>query len=225
MESKRPSRTHPARLLLVDDHVLLRQGLARLLELREDFQVVGEASDGEEAVRQAKALEPDLVLMDIHMPRIDGLEATKLLRAEIPDIKILALTMHDDKETILEMIRSGAKGYVLKNASPWDFVRAVENVLEGKVFFSQDVAEILLDDYVEQMGRLSRLPKVDLSVRERHVLALIAQGFSNKQIGEHLDLSVRTIETYRRRIMSKLNIRTTAGLTRYAVAIGIISGP
>jgi two-component system nitrate/nitrite response regulator NarL len=216
------SKDSRVKILLVDDHVLLRQGLSRWLQSHDNLEVVGEASDGSEGIRKAKELQPDIVLMDISMPGMCGLEATKILLDAVPSAKVLALTMHEEKEFVLQMIQSGAHGYVLKSAPPSDFLKAVETVFNGGSFFSEGISQMLLNDYVQQAGRIGRAQRTVLSEREREVLALIAQGCSNKEIAARLRVGVRTVETHREHIIQKLDIHTTAGLTRYAIAKGIV---
>jgi two-component system nitrate/nitrite response regulator NarL len=186
------------------------------------LDVVGEAVDGREAVAKTKALSPDIVLMDINLPRMNGLDATRLLHKEFPQTKVLILTVHNNKEYVLQIIQAGARGYVLKDASPEELVLAIEQVDRGEAFFSADVARFVLNDYVTGSGS-SKSGAAELSDREREVLALIAEGCSNKGIASRLVLSVRTVETHRARIMQKLNIHSTAGLTKFAISHGIAS--
>jgi two-component system nitrate/nitrite response regulator NarL len=162
------------------------------------------------------------VLMDIDMPIMNGLEATKLLREEFPDTRVLILSIHTNKEYVLQIIRSGAQGYVLKDASPADLVRAIESVDGGEPFFSPDISQIVLNQYLEEAGADSAGDAVKLTTRERQVLAMIAGGQSNKEMASALNVGVRTIETHRERVMNKLNIHSVAGLTKYAITNGIV---
>ena len=210
------------RLLLVDDHPLVREGIRSCLHPHKQLEIVGEAADGREALAKAKELNPDIVLMDINLPRTNGLEATRLLRREAPQTRVLILTVHNNKEYVLQIVRAGARGYVLKDTSPGELVQAIEQVNRGEAFFSADVARFVLNDYVTSSGR-RKSGEEELSDREREVLALIAEGYSNKSIASKLGLSVRTVETHRARIMRKLNTHSTAGLTKFAISQGMAS--
>ena len=209
------------KVLLVDDHPVVREGLRSSLGKQDQFVVVGEACNGEEAVRLGKELSPDIILMDINLPGMNGIEATARLRKIVPKAKILAITVHKEKEYILEMMRAGAKGYVSKESSPSDLYRAIETVHRGDTHFDPHSAQVLAKDYVTspELMRESAIPKI--SRRETEVLALLADGFINKQIAYRLQLSVRTVETHRERIKAKLDIHTVAELTKYAIANGI----
>lgn len=210
------------RLLLVDDHPLVREGIRSCLASHSQLEIVGEAADGREALSRARSLKPDIVLMDINLPALGGLEATQLLRAEVPQTKVLVLTVHNNKEYVLRIVRAGALGYVLKDTSPEELVRAIERVSAGEAFFSRDVAQFILDDYVTGARNHKVDPITRLSGRECQVLGLVAHGCSSKEIGNRLGLSVRTVETHRARIMRKLNVRNAAALTKLAIARGII---
>jgi DNA-binding NarL/FixJ family response regulator len=215
-------RKKKIRLLLVDDHPVVRRGMRSCLEGIRHVEVVDEAVDGKEAVEKVKALSPDIVLMDIDMPVMNGLEATKVLREEFPDTRVLILSIHTNKEYVLQIIRSGAQGYVLKDASPADLVRAIESVDSGEPFFSPDISQIVLNQYLEEAGADAAGDTVKLTTRERQVLAMIAGGQSNKEMASELNVGVRTIETHRERVMNKLNIHSVAGLTKYAITNGIV---
>ncbi len=207
------------KLLVVDDHPVVRGGLRSCLSKVSHMECVGEAADGEEALRKAHELTPDIILMDINMPHMDGLAVTELLRKEVPTTKVIILSMHSNREYVLRIIQAGARGYVLKEAPPEELVRAIEVVSAGEAFFSPDIARIALNQYVNNEGQP---PIGKLTEREREVLVLIAGGKSNKEIANHLDLGVRTVETHRERIMRKLNIHSVAGLTKFAIAHGLI---
>jgi len=208
------------RLLLVDDHPVVRRGIGSWLGQRENLEVAGEAGDGYEAMKKARELKPDIILMDIDMPHMNGLAVTELLRKELPKIKVLILSMYSNVEYVLRIMQSGAYGYVLKQAPPDDLVHAIEVVYAGEAFFSPDVARIALNQFVR--GGESPIA-LQLTSRECEVLARIAEGLSNREIASQLDIGVRTIETHRERIMRKLGIYHVAGLTKFAIARGLVS--
>jgi two-component system, NarL family, nitrate/nitrite response regulator NarL len=210
------------RLLLADDHRIVREGIRSTLQSYPHIQIVGEVCNGVEAVERACQLKPDVVLMDINMPVMNGIEAMKHLRQRANGVKVIALTMHDSKEYVVKFIRSGANGYVLKDTSPEDLVRAIESVFEGDAFFSPSISRFLLEEIKETVPR-ENSTLMELSRREIEVLRLIAQGYSNKEIARHLNLGVRTIESHRERVMRKLSIRSVAGLTRFALDQGLLS--
>lgn len=205
----------PIRLLLVDDHPVVREGLRSCLAAHPQLQIIGEATSGEAALRQAVRLQPDLVLMDINLPGITGLEATARLRQFAPAAKVLILTMHDRREYAAQATQCGARGYVLKDASPAELVQAIEAVHRGETFFSQGIAATMLNG-------LSRADPEPLSDRERAVLVAIAEGASSKEIGQRLTLSPNTVRTYRTRLRRKLDLHTVAAFTEYAVVNGLI---
>lgn len=209
------------RVLLVDDHPIVLQGLKSHLSAIEQILIVGEAADGREAVEKARRLAPDVVLMDISLPRMNGLDAARALQEQVPQARIIALSMHGNKEYVQEMIRCGARGYILKTASPFDLVRAIETVHRGDTFFSAEVSQALLNDYVHKRRRGGETGETRLSAREEEVLLLIAEGLTNKEISQRLFISVRTVETHRERMMHKLDIHTASGLTRYALESGL----
>jgi two-component system nitrate/nitrite response regulator NarL len=210
------------RLLLVDDHPVVRRGLRSCLSGLEHITVVDEAVNGLEATEKVKELQPDVVLMDFDMPKMDGLEATRLIRKDFPKTHVLILSVHTKKEYVLQIIRSGAQGYVLKNASVEELVRAIEAVDNGEPFFSPDISQIVLNQYLVESGTEETPAQVTLTNRERQVLAAISEGLSNKEMASKLGVGVRTIETHRERVMNKLNIHTVAGLTKYAITNGIV---
>jgi DNA-binding NarL/FixJ family response regulator len=211
------------RVLLVDDHPVVRRGLSSCLALNSHILIVGEASDGREALKKAKELTPDIILMDIDMPQINGLSATEMLRRDNPNLKVLILSMHRHPEYVLRILQSGARGYVLKEASADELLRAIETVHSGQTFFSSEVARVALNQFVHGPGEGPQPGQ--LSNREREVLVAIAEGLSNKEIASRLGVGVRTIETHRERIMRKLNIHSVAGLTKFAIAKGLVALP
>jgi DNA-binding NarL/FixJ family response regulator len=209
------------KILVADDHPVVRKGLQMCLARQERLRLVGEAADGDEALKKALELAPDVVLMDISMPRQDGLAVTGALRKAAPNIKILILSVHSNKEYLFRIIQAGAHGYVSKEASPEELLRAIESVHNGEAFFSPEIAQAALSQLVNNGGKKD--PFSQLTGREREVLVLIAQGQSNKEIAHHLGIGVRTIETHRERIMRRLQIHSVAGLTKFAIANGLIS--
>ena len=168
-----------------------------------------------------KAFPINVIVADVQMPKMNGLEATRVLRKEMPDVRVLILSVHSNKQYVLQIIQSGAQGYVLKDASPSELIRAIESVYDGEAFFSPDVSQIVLNQYLAEAGRGEDEESGRLTSREREVLAMIAEGQSNKEMATKLGVGVRTIETHRERVMDKLNIHTVAGLTKYAIANGI----
>jgi two-component system nitrate/nitrite response regulator NarL len=209
------------KVLVADDHPVVRKGVQICLAKQETMRVVGEAIDGDEALRKARELSPDVVLMDISMPGMNGLAVTEVLRKEAPDMKVLILSVHSNKHYIARVIQAGAHGYVSKEAPPEELVRAIEAVHAGEAFFSDDMMRTALSEFVANPGKKG--PFSQLTVREREVLIRIAEGLSNKEIADGLKIGVRTIETHRERIMRRLNIHSVAGLTRYALANELIS--
>jgi two-component system nitrate/nitrite response regulator NarL len=212
------------KLLLVDDHPIVLDGIKAHLCAQPDFEVVGDAANGQEALRKAKLVLPDVVLLDINMPHMNGLEAIVSLRRQVPNAKILVLTMHNSKEYIAQVVRSGARGYLLKDSPPAELVAAIKSIHNGEVCFSPSVSKVLVEEMADGDRRPASMPP-PLTDREREVLSLIAEGLLNKQIADRLGIGVRTIETHRERIMRKLDIHTVAGLTKYAIARGMTTMP
>lgn len=208
------------RVLLVDDHPVVRQGLRSCLVGNLHLAIVGEASDGREGVRKAKELLPDIVLMDIDMPNMNGLAAAELLRKDLPQVKVLILSMYSHSEFVMRIVQSGARGYVLKEAAPNELVKAIETIHAGEAFFSPDIARLALNQFVQGNG-VGPHP-YELTAREREVLIAIAEGLSNKEIACRLGVGVRTVETHRERIIRKLNIHSIAGLTKFAISKGLV---
>lgn len=212
------------RVLLADDHQLMRSGVRLMLERENDLSVVGEASDGREAVALASSLKPDVVVMDIGMPNLNGNEAALQMIQERPELAVVMLSMHSDESYVLRALKAGARGYLLKDSAEADLIKAVHVVAGGKSFFSPAVSKVLLDDYVRKLKRSGTEDAYDLlTPREREVLQLIAEGKSNKDIANLLNLSVYTVESHRSNLMEKLNLRGLPELILYAVRRGIIS--
>lgn len=209
------------RVLVADDHPVVRKGIASCLSRQMTVEIVGEAVDGREAVRKARELKPDLVLMDINMPHMSGLVVTELLSREQPDTRVLVLSAQGGADYVLRIIQSGARGYVLKDASTEELMRAIETVHNGQTYFSADVARVALNQIVRGQSEAASTPQ--LTNREREVLAQIADGLSNKEIASQLGVGVRTVETHRERIMRKLDIHNVAGLTKFAIAKGLVT--
>ena len=216
--------TRPIRVILADDHGILRAGLRALLGNEPDIEVVGEAADGEEAVAQAAALDPDVVVLDIAMPRLDGLEATRRIRDRGLRAKILILTVHAEERYLLPVLRAGGAGYVLKSGADTDLLDAIRTVARGDAFLYPGATRLLLSEYLGKEGETRDRSRA-LSERERQVLALTAEGYSAQEIGERLILSPKTVETYRERAMQKLGLRRRADIVHYALRSGLLQSP
>lgn len=211
----------PIRILIADDHTIVRSGVRLLLEAEAGIEVVGEALDGAEAVALAESLRPDVVLMDIAMPGMDGMEATRKIKANLPDVQVLVLTMHRSDEYFFEVLKAGACGYILKGAETSDLINAVWVVSRGEVFLYPTMAEKLLRDYFNRVeGGLQ--PEPTLSQREKEILALLAEGYSNKEIAEKLVVSSSTIHSHRSKLMTKLGLSSRYELIQYARQHGLL---
>jgi two-component system response regulator NreC len=212
------------RILIADDHGIVREGLRLKLEQNQQFQVVGEAGDGREAVRLASELKPDLVLMDIGMPVLNGIEATAQIVKHNPRIGVIILSMHADETYLVRTLTAGAKGYLLKDTAHEDLHRAVQTVAQGKPFFSPAIAKVMLEDYVRQLQQSGLQDSFDLLTdREKEILQLVAEGKSNQEVATVLNVSPYTVETHRTHMMQKLNLHSTADIVLYAVRKKIIS--
>ena len=213
------------RVLLVEDHTIVRKGLRSLLDKETGIKVVEEAEDGREAILKAEELHPDVVVMDIAMPGLNGLEATRQIKKRFPDIKIIILTMHANEEYILQSLKAGASGYLIKKAAPVELISAINAVHKGNSFLSPSISRTVIDEYIRRSKEISEGAEgfEQLTVREREVLQLIAEGHKTREIAELLYISIKTVETHRAHIMNKLDIHSTAELTRYAIRKGIIS--
>ena len=211
------------RILLADDHTLFRQGLRRVLQEQQGWEVVAEASDGAEAVRRTLELEPHVVILDIAMPRLNGVDATRQITRRLQDTRVLIVSMYSDEVFITQALQAGAHGFLLKDSADADLVRAVTDVANGKSFFSPAVSKVVLDDYVRHLAARGVTDRFDtLSEREREVFQLIAEGKSNKDIAALLHISPGTVETHRARIMEKLDVHSAAEIVLYAVRKGVI---
>jgi two-component system response regulator NreC len=212
------------RILLADDHTVMRRGLRLLIESQPEFSVVAEASDGRQAVQQAEATLPDVAVMDIAMPNLSGIEAAQRIATAQPNTAIVILSMHSDEGYVLRALKVGAKGYLLKDTAEGDLIEAIKAVHQGKTFFSPEISKMLVEDYVREIRTRGAEDTYDLlTSREREILQLLAERKSNKEIALALNLSVYTIETHRRNLHEKLNLHSLAELIMYAVRKGIIS--
>jgi DNA-binding NarL/FixJ family response regulator len=211
------------RIILGDDHTILRHGLRKILEGEPGWRVVGEAADGRDAVRQIVAALPDVAIVDIGMPLLNGIEATRQVVKRAPQVPVLILSMHADEAYIIQALHAGAKGYLLKDSADAELIRAVAAVVAGKSFFSPAVAQVMLDDYVRHLAGRGISDRYEtLSEREREIFQLIAEGHSNKEVAELLNVSPTTVETHRGHVLQKLDLHGTADIVLYAVRRGVI---
>jgi two-component system, NarL family, response regulator NreC len=212
------------KLLLVDDHPIVRAGLRMLFQAEPTLTIVGEADSGAEAIDAVQRLKPDVVIMDVAMPGMNGIEATRRIKAASPDTAVLALTMHEDEQYFFEMLNAGASGYIPKRAAPDDLVAAIKVVAEGNVFLYSSLARFLIKDMAERSAAAAESSTEEvLTAREREVLALIAEGYTNREIAEALVISIKTVERHRENIMAKLDMHNRVELVKYAIKKGIIS--
>jgi DNA-binding NarL/FixJ family response regulator len=212
------------RIVIAEDHTILREGLRALISSQEDLEVVGEAGDGREAVRQVEDLMPDLILMDLSMPKMNGIEAIREIGRRIPQTRILALTVHKTEEFILEVLQAGADGYIPKDASSNELMMAIRSVLMGKRYLCPSVSRVVIEGYLESRRTPeSSTPWDTLTKREREILKLIAEGHKNKEIADYLCISVKTVEKHRANLMKKLDLHSAAALTAYAMERGLVT--
>ena len=215
--------TEKIRVLIADDHTIVREGVRLLLQAQPDIEVVGEAADGEQALALVRQLHPDLVVMDIQMPNWNGLQATRAIKTELPQVHILALTMYESDEYFFQVLAAGASGYILKKAASTDLLAAIHAVHHGDVFLYPSVARRLVTDYLTRVNSGEEQSSYDgLTAREREVLKLIAEGHTNQVIAEKLVISPSTVQTHRNRIMQRLNLHSRAELIKYAMRKGLI---
>ncbi len=210
------------RILLVDDHTLMRSGIRALLEDEPGLSVIGEAEDGRSAVAQACKLRPDVVIMDIAMPLLNGLEATRQIRQQCPRVRVLILSMHDNEEYIRQVLEAGAMGYILKDAAARELISAIRSVYRGEAVLSPAVTRLVIEDYLRWGGTRPQDESDGLSPREREVLQLIAEGYTNKQIAEILSISIKTVQAHRNNLMGKLDLHDRGELIKYAIQKKII---
>lgn len=211
------------RVLLAEDHTIVRKGLRSLLDAEAGMEVIGEAANGREAVDKVQQLLPDVVVMDIAMPHLNGLEATRQIKKRFPEVKVVILTVHTNEEYIRQILRAGASGYLVKQAAPRELIAAIHAAQRGDSYLSPSVSRKVVAQYVQRAGAVAEQDSYEkLTNREREVLQLIAEGNSTRQIADLLHISVKTVETHRAHLMDKLDIHTVAGLTQYAIRKGVI---
>jgi two-component system, NarL family, response regulator NreC len=215
--------TRTIKILLADDHQIVRDGLRSLLEKQEGVQIVGEADNGRTAVELALELKPDLVIMDVTMPDLNGIEATRIILQASPRCKVIALSMHSDKRYVTRALQAGALGYLLKDCAFDELAKAIQTVLRNRIYLSSEINETVVKEYLKKTERLEQTAYSILTDRERQVVQLIAEGKTTKEIASILKISVKTVETHRQRSMNKLNIESIAGLTRFAIREGLVS--
>lgn len=216
--------TEKKRIVIAEDHTILREGLKALLHLSTDLEVVGEAEDGREAVRIALELKPDLLLMDLSMPRMNGIEAIKEIKKQHPEIKIIVLTVYKTEEYVLASLQAGADGYILKEASHTEFLLAIKNVLMGKPYLSPEISGKVIEGYLKgQRDHASFTVWDTLTSREREILKLVGEGYKNREIADDLCISLKTVGKHRENLMKKLDLHTASALTSYAIEKGLVT--
>ena len=209
------------KILLADDHRIMREGLRCLIEKEADLKVVAEAADGRTAVRLAREVSPDMVIIDITMPDLNGIEATQQILSEAPNIKVLAVSMHSDDQFVTGMLRAGASGYFLKDCAADELVYAIRAVIAGEIYLSPKIASMVVEGYLRALSKRQTTKGAELTASEREVLQLVTEGKTSKKIAGRLCIAEKTVDAHRQKIMAKLNIRTIAGLTKFAIQKGI----
>ncbi len=209
------------RILLADDHKITRQGLRSLLDENDDMEVLAEAENGRDAIELARKLNPDVIIMDVSMPDLNGVEATRQIIQDNHDVRVIALSMHSDTLFVSEMLKSGASGYLLKDCAFQELEQAIRTVTDGKAYLSPSISGVVVEDYLHRLSKTDMSTSEVLTDREREVLQLIAEGQSTKQVALKLHISAKTVETHRRQIMNKLDMHTVAELTKYAIRKGL----
>jgi DNA-binding NarL/FixJ family response regulator len=212
----------PLRILIVDDHAVVRRGVRALLESHEGWEVCGEATNGRDAVEEARRLRPDIVTMDLSLPGLNGLDATKQILHDLPGTEVLVLTMHHSEELAREVLQAGARGYILKRDADEDLIAAVESLRQHRPFLTSAVTEFVLDDYLRRGAKQDDAALPAVTAREREIVQLVAEGLSNKEVASTLGVSVKTIEAHRANIMRKLHLRSVSDLVRYAIRNNIV---
>lgn len=210
------------RVLLADDHAVIREGLKSLINAQPDMNIIGEANNGRSAWQQAKALQPDVVIMDVSMPELNGAQVTERLKQECPAMKVLALTIHEDQGYLRQLLKAGAAGYMLKRAAVEELIFAIRTVAAGNIYIDPSLTGKVVGSYLRNESAECRLLSSDLSERETEVLRLVAWGYGNKEIAAKLSISVKTVETYKSRLMEKLGLHSRTGLVRYALHLGLM---
>jgi DNA-binding NarL/FixJ family response regulator len=222
-ESGKAQHTSKIRVLLVDDHTILRAGLKMMLNAQPDIEVVGEASDGRRAIAEAQRLQPGVILMDITMPEYNGIEATRQVKRLLPDVRVLVLTMHENEEYLFQVLRAGASGYMLKEVADTELISAIRLVNRGSFYLSSSAQSMMVGDYLQRVRSGEEHDSYsELTEREREILKLVAEGYTNNQIAERLFISPKTVDTHRTHVMDKLNLHSRAELVKYAMRRGLI---
>lgn len=211
------------RIIIADDHKIVRDGLRTLIEKEPGMEVIAEAENGRKAVKLAQKLAPNVLIMDVSMPDLNGIEATERIKAELPSVKIIALSMHSDRRFVLGMLEAGASGYLLKDCAFGELANSIRHVMTGNSYLSPKIADIVVSGYLNKVPNSATTAHTILTSREREILQLLAEGLTAKEIAAHLNLSIKTAETHRRNIMEKLNIHSIAVLTKYAVREGLVT--
>lgn len=216
--------TEKTKIIIAEDHTILREGLCHLLETQEEYEIVGQAADGKEAIKQVENKQPDLILLDISMPRMNGISVIKDIKARYPDTRIMVLTVHKSEEYILETFQSGADGYCLKYANHKELLLGIKNIMSGKRFISPEISDKVLEGYLE--GKKTLKPESTwhtLTQREKEILKLVGEGYTNKEIANYLCISVKTVDKHRANLMKKLDIHNASALTAYAIEKGLVT--